>query len=186
VASAVLWLRDYGVDITCIRLRPYVDSDDDLFVNPDVIIPLPEARDYIERRETKRREEKQPSETIGSFSMEKGEFEDDDLEEMLRATLAHPGPLTPRFMSFLKILLSEDREFEREEVISELFERGIGSDEGQAGRYLSNLSQLLTRKSNPHLRQIITFTGGGWAGAPKDNYRVLTEYRELVQRVVEE
>ena len=37
VASAVLWLRDYAVDITCIRLRPYVDQDNDLFINPDVI-----------------------------------------------------------------------------------------------------------------------------------------------------
>lgn len=81
VASAVLWLRDYGVDITCIRLRPYVDLDNGLFVNPDIITPLPEARDYIERRENKRREEKQPTEIVGSFSMEKGEFDDAALEQ---------------------------------------------------------------------------------------------------------
>lgn len=186
VASAVLWLRDYAVDITCIRLRPYVDQDNDLFINPDVIIPLPEAKDYIEGRENKRREEKQPTEITSSFSMEKGDFEDAILERKLRETLERSPRQAPRFVYFLEILLSEDRTFKREEIISRLFEEGVGTDEGQAGRYLSNLSQLLTKKANPHLRQIIAFTGGGWAGAQKDDYRILPEYRELVQRSIEE
>ncbi len=53
VISAVLWLRDFGVNIQCTRLVPYVDSDKQLFINPETIIPLPEARDYIERKEKK-------------------------------------------------------------------------------------------------------------------------------------
>ena len=187
VASAVLWLRDFGVDITCIRLRPYVDFDNDLFVSPDIIIPLPEARDYIERRENKRREEKQPTEILGSFSMEKGEFDEATLEQNLRETLDRPPRrLAPRLMYFLEILLSEDRSFSREEIMSEFFAQGIGSSEGQSGRYLSNLSEFLTKKSTPHLRQVITFTGGGWAGAPKDDYYILPEYREMVQCLVDE
>jgi hypothetical protein len=165
VASAVLWLRDYGVDITCIRLRPYADSDHDLYVNPDIIIPLPEATDYIERRETKRREEKQPTGVRGSFSIEKSEFDDALLEQSLRDTLARSSRLAPKLLYFLEILISEDRPFKREEIIGKLFEAGIGSNEDQSGRYLSNLSQLLTKPSTPHLRQIIEFTGGGWAGA---------------------
>lgn len=186
VASAVLWLRDYAVDITCIRLRPYVDQDNDLFINPDVIIPLPEARDYIERRETKRREEKQPAEITSSFSMERGQFDDAVLEQKLRATLARSSVLTPRLVHFLEILLFEDRTFRREEIIPKLFERGIGSSEAQAGRYLSNLSQFLTKSSNPHLRQIVVFASEGWAGSQKDDYRILPEYRGLVQRLVDE
>ena len=54
VASAVLWLRDFEIDIKCVRLRPYVDADNDLFITPDIIIPLPEAKDYVERKEIKR------------------------------------------------------------------------------------------------------------------------------------
>ncbi len=53
VISAVLWLRDFGVNIQCTRLVPYIDSDNQLFINPETIIPLPEARDYIERKERK-------------------------------------------------------------------------------------------------------------------------------------
>lgn len=55
VISAVLWLRDLGVDIQCTKLAPYVDSKGELFIKPEIIIPLPEAKDYIERREIKQR-----------------------------------------------------------------------------------------------------------------------------------
>lgn len=55
VISAVLWLRDFGVDIQCTRLAPFLDADNELFIKPETIIPLPEARDYIERKEFKQR-----------------------------------------------------------------------------------------------------------------------------------
>ena len=57
---------------------------------------------------------------------------------------------------------------------------------GRAGAYRSNLSQLITRKPNYHLRQIIDFTSGGEPGGEKDNYQIVAEYRELVQRLVDE
>lgn len=55
VISAVLWLREFGVDIQCTRLAPFIDSDGELFIKPETIIPLPEAKDYIERKEVKQR-----------------------------------------------------------------------------------------------------------------------------------
>lgn len=55
VISAVLWLREFGVDIQCTRLAPYRDADGGLFIKPETIIPLREAKDYIERKETKQR-----------------------------------------------------------------------------------------------------------------------------------
>lgn len=67
VISAVLWLRDYGVDIECLRLKPFVDENGELFVQPDKIIPLPEAKDYIIKKERKQKEIKKAQ---GSF--EKG------------------------------------------------------------------------------------------------------------------
>jgi len=186
VASAVLWLRDFEVDIKCVRLRPYMDADSDLFITPDTIIPLPEAKDYVERKEFKRREQKQLTTVRSSFSLEKGDFDDAELERRLRTTLTRLSDLTPRFVQFLEILLSEDRVFGREEVKQKLFERGIGADYSQTGRYLSNISQFLTKKFNLHLRQIITFTSGGPAGETKDDYQLLTGYRHLVQGVLNE
>jgi len=181
VVSAVLWLRDYGVEIKCIRLRPYVDNDGDLFIIPDVIIPLPEAEDYLKRRGKKIRRPR-PS----TISLVKGSFDLPELERRLKRTFARPGALTPRLICFFKTLLTEDRALGREEVKQKLFEEGIGSDIGQTGRYLSNISQFLTKKSNPHLRQVVEFDIGGERGETKLNYRVFAEYRELLSRLIEE
>lgn len=76
----------------------------------------------------------------------------------------------------MKIILSENRIFKRDEVKKRLFDENIGLDIGQTGRYLSNISQFLTKKSNPHLRQIIGFKIGGVAGETKDDYFVIEEY----------
>ena len=67
-----------------------------------------------------------------------------------------------------------------------LFEKGIGEDVGQAGRYLSNISQFLTKKSNPHFRQIIDFETGGSTGEVKNNYFVISKYRDLLNEVLKE
>jgi len=64
VISAVLWLRDYGIDIECLRLKPFVDENGELFIQPDKIIPLPEAKDYIIKKERKQKEIKKAQ---GSF-----------------------------------------------------------------------------------------------------------------------
>jgi len=154
VVSAVLWLRDHGIEVKCVRLRPYVDDDGDLFIAPDIIIPLPEAKDYIERREARQKESRRP--TRSTFSLEKGSFEPTELEQRIRRTLARRTVLTPRLVHFFRVLLSEDRAFDREEIKERLFKSGVGSNIGQTGRYLSNISQFLTKKSNPHLRQAST------------------------------
>jgi hypothetical protein len=48
LTSCVLWLRGYGVDITCVELTPYRLPDRaDILVVPRVIIPLPEAKTFL-------------------------------------------------------------------------------------------------------------------------------------------
>jgi hypothetical protein len=54
LTSTVLWLRTFGVDISCVEIKPYRLADGGpLLLVPRVIIPLPEARDYIIRVERK-------------------------------------------------------------------------------------------------------------------------------------
>lgn len=183
VISAVLWLRDYEIDIECIRLKLYLDQDKQLFITPDLIIPLPEAKDYIQKKETKQKEAKRS--VRSSFSLEKSNLPTNELEKRLINTLQRESDLTPRVIAFLEIISSEERIFKREEVRSELFEKDIGVDIGQSGRYLSNISQFLTKKSNPHLRQVIEFETGGSLGETKANYKVLPRYRELIKSVLE-
>lgn len=183
VISAVLWLRDYEIDIECVRLQLYLDQDNQLFITPDLIIPLPEAKDYIQKKETKQKETKRSIKS--SFSLEKSNLPVNELEKSLIKTLQRESDLSPRVIAFLEIISSEERAFKREEVKSELLKKGVGVDIGQSGRYLSNISQFLTKKSNPHLRQVIDFETGGYHGETKDNYNVLPQYRKLLKLVLE-
>ncbi len=50
--AAVMWLRDIGADIKCVKLEAY-ELDDNIVITPDIIIPLPEAENFMIHRETK-------------------------------------------------------------------------------------------------------------------------------------
>lgn len=43
VASAVFWLREYNIDIKCVKFMPSTDTDGTIFLETDVIIPLKET-----------------------------------------------------------------------------------------------------------------------------------------------
>ena len=185
VLRAVLWLRDFEVDVKCVKLTPYVDENRQLFLSSEVIIPTPGVESYIEKRVSKRKGVKKsyPS----PFSLEKGDFGEDELRKRLKDSLTRDSDLTPRLVAFIEILLSEDRTFGREEVKQRLYDMDIGKNLGQAGSYLSNISQFLTKKSTPHLRQIIEFQmPRGVEGETKDDYAVVEEYRGLVEEVLRE
>jgi len=136
------------------------------------------------KKEKKQKEVRQSK--MSSFSLEKSEYDDENLKKELKSSLLRQSDLTPRVIEFLKIILTENRKFQREELKEKLFEKNIGSDIGQTGRYLSNISQFLTKKSNPHFRQIISFETGGSTGEVKNNYYVIENYRDLLKKVLEE
>ncbi len=45
LTTSVMWLNDHGVDICCMRIKPYRDQDR-VLVDIQQIIPLPESEDY--------------------------------------------------------------------------------------------------------------------------------------------
>ncbi len=185
VLRAVLWLRDFEVDIKCIKLTPYKDENDQVFLNTEIIIPTPGVEDYIEKRISKQKNVKKayPS----PFSLERGSFKEDELKIKLINTLTRVSDLTPRLIAFIEILSSEERTFDREEIKQRFHNMGIGKNIGQSGRYLSNISQFLTKKSTPHLRQVIEFQfPKGIEGEVKDNYRIFPEYIEFVKEILKD
>jgi Domain of unknown function (DUF4268) len=46
LTTSVLWLNDQGLDIRCVRLKPYRDADGAVFLDVQQLIPLPEASSY--------------------------------------------------------------------------------------------------------------------------------------------
>jgi len=71
LTSCVLWLRRFGVDITCVELTPYrLGEQQQLVVVPKVIIPLPETRDYmvgIEKKEASRARDRADTRELAQF-----------------------------------------------------------------------------------------------------------------------
>jgi hypothetical protein len=54
LTSTVLWLRTFGVDITCVEMTPYqLSPNGQLAMVPRTIIPLPEAKNYLVQVEQK-------------------------------------------------------------------------------------------------------------------------------------
>jgi len=54
LTACVMWLRRFGLDITCIELTPYrLPEAEQIVLVPRIIIPLPEARQYIVNAEQK-------------------------------------------------------------------------------------------------------------------------------------
>lgn len=59
ITATIMWLRTFGMDISCIRLRPY-NIAGQLVLDSSVIIPLPEAREFQIRRENKAAQQSRP------------------------------------------------------------------------------------------------------------------------------
>lgn len=58
LTTAVLWLNERGLDIKCVRLRPYSDAGR-VLLNVEQVIPLPEAEEFQVRVREKAASERQ-------------------------------------------------------------------------------------------------------------------------------
>lgn len=121
------------------------------------------------------------------YSSEEGDLQDAELTKRLTETLQRKGILWPRLIAFLEVISSEQRQFQREEIKDKLYEKGIGKTPGQAGIFVSNISQFIGKPSNKYLRQVIDFTKEakrGTAGQKKETYQVVPKYRQLLRSVL--
>ncbi|KLU02312.1 hypothetical protein RISK_005378 [Rhodopirellula islandica] len=65
LTTAVIWLGERGVDIRCVRMRPYQDGNR-LLLDVQQVIPLPEATEYqVQVREKEQRGRQERAERYG-------------------------------------------------------------------------------------------------------------------------
>ena len=62
LTTSVMWLNDFGLDIRCVRMKPYVDGGQ-VFLDVQTVIPLPEVADYQIRIREKRQKEREARES---------------------------------------------------------------------------------------------------------------------------
>lgn len=186
VLKASLWLLDYGIDLKLVKLTPYQYDDDLLLLDSEVLIPTPGVEDYIKNKVEKTKKIDKGYVTPW-WSLKKGTYNEIVLKKKLISSLERESNLTPRLIAFFEILNSNDRFFDRNEIKEKFYnDYDFGNNIGHAGRLLSNVSQFITKRSNDHLRQVIEFDmPEGTEGETKDNYKIITKYRQLVNEVLE-
>ncbi|MDM5291719.1 endonuclease NucS [Peribacillus simplex] len=64
VTATVLWLRKFGIEISCVKFTVYNLNEKEIAINTSVIIPLVETEEYTIRAERKEVNEKEISEKI--------------------------------------------------------------------------------------------------------------------------
>lgn len=106
LTTAVLWLRDRKVDITCVRLQPY-SFEGKTLLDVQVVIPLPETAEYqirVREREEMRREaavsssRNQKYDVIAGETVERQLYKRQALHRLIRA-LAQRGVSPAQMMA---------------------------------------------------------------------------------------
>jgi hypothetical protein len=81
VTTAIIWLNDHGLDIRCVRIKPY-GVKDNLLLDVQQVIPLPEAQDYqvrLKEKQQKERESRKSTRDYSRFDVKVGEIVHRDL-----------------------------------------------------------------------------------------------------------
>ncbi len=63
VTSTVLWLLNHDIQVQCFRATPY-SMGDDMFLQVEQIIPLPETKEFMIDAKEKEKEEQEKSKTV--------------------------------------------------------------------------------------------------------------------------
>lgn len=58
LATSVTWLNSSGLDIRCVRIQPY-ENNGEILLDVQTIIPVPEAKDFLENRDKKKQKERE-------------------------------------------------------------------------------------------------------------------------------
>jgi hypothetical protein len=153
LTTAVMWLNDHGLDIRCVRLKPYMDGDRTL-LDVQTVIPLPEAESYqvqIREKQQRERESRRLSRDFTRYDI----TVDGTLYENLpkRWAMYHVvrhligRGATPQeineTISWRKTLFQEfDGELSSDELIERLMERDLGGKVPNYRRYFSQDDEI--------------------------------------------
>jgi len=67
VTASVLWLRKFMINISCVKFRPFEFDSNTIIFESSIIIPLPEAEDYIIKAEKKENVENEKTRTQDEY-----------------------------------------------------------------------------------------------------------------------
>ena len=171
LSRMIEWLSNHGVSINAVILKYIKTKNGEELIARTVIIP-----EEIERERTKKRQ------ISISMSDEPGNYNDQDLENVLIKYLSEDRPTPQRIRKILFPLCLKHPVVTREMIKKELINKGEAIDEGKAGTILTTISREIGIKARDYLRQVIQYDKPNpWE---KENYRIPEKYKELVQNIL--
>lgn len=187
VCASVMWLREQGVDISCVQVsyhRHDAGGNKRGYLVSQKIIPLPQVEDLtgpLQQRGASGSEGHTGRASSHSTKIPDGITSDrvrDWIVDALRL-----NAVNGRLLPFLEILseLAVGEAIDRDEIKQKLHhDKNIGTSVSHAGRLLSNVSQYITKTESAPLRAAISYESDGGRGAVKDNFSLNENYREAV------
>lgn len=168
------WLSNtYGVSVNAVVLTYIKTKSGDELIARTMIIPEDVEKERVGKRQIKI-----------LMSDEPGNYEDDELEALLRSYLSENRITPRRIRDILLPLCLRNEVVTRDMIKNELIRRGEAPDEGKAGIILTTISREIGIKQRDYLRQIIAYDRPNpWE---KDNYRIVDKYRPLVEKILSE
>lgn len=67
LTTSVMWLNDFGLDVRCVRMHPYVD-DGQILLDVQTVIPLPEVAGYQVLVREKKQKEREARESARDYT----------------------------------------------------------------------------------------------------------------------
>ncbi|OFX17280.1 MAG: hypothetical protein A2Z18_06525 [Armatimonadetes bacterium RBG_16_58_9] len=168
------WLSDgFGVNINAIVLN-YIKtgSGDELVAKTSII------SEELEKERVKKGWEIPMSDDAGNY-------DEETLRLLLLEYLKKNAITSQRIRDVLLPTLLKKDVVTREQLKKELVKHDAAIEPPRAGAYLTTMSTQLGMKKNDFLRQVVAYEYPTYAWE-KDNFAIREEYRQLVERVLEE
>ena len=171
----ISWLSDhYNVNINAIVLNyTKTKSGEELLTRTSVI------SEEVEQERVRKRKFQIPR------SDKPGEYDHDQLQTLLKKYLLQDLYSARRIRDIMLPVCLKLEQVTREELKQEFVNYGEAESVRQAGYFLSLISQQIGMEKNDFLRQVISY-GYPINSWEKDNYRIKSEYKELVEEVLKE
>jgi hypothetical protein len=117
------------------------------------------------------------------MSDEPGNYEEDELRELLACYLSQDMISARRIRDVLLPVCLASEKVQREQLKEEFVRRGAAEDRTKAGYYLTVISGQIGMEKNDFLRQVIGYEYPTYSWE-KDNYFIRSEYQDLVKDVL--
>ena len=169
------WLSEkYNLGVNAIILHYVKTRNGDELLSRTVIIP----EEVVQEKTNKKK-------FVIEMSNEPGNYDEQALKEQLKKYLSSNLHSSKRIKDYFLPILLKNEKVTRGKMAKEFVKMNAAPDESQAGYFLALISNQLGHKWKDYLRQVISYEypNNHWT---KDNFSIRTEFKNLVQEVLDE